>query len=93
MVVAVFYFELHLPGLKSLKEKRSIINSLKQRLKNNLNISISEVEHQSLRQRGGIAIAAICHSSDEGENLFRLIYEKISTGYPVQIISAEKEIS
>jgi len=55
---AVQQWDLHLEGCHSLKEKRSVLQSLKAALRK-LNLSVSEVEHQDLWQRAGVAAAAV----------------------------------
>jgi len=55
--------QLHLDGISSLKQKRSIVKSLIGRLKSRFNISIAEVEHQDERTSAIIAISLV---SNEG---------------------------
>jgi len=43
MVVGILTVKLHLPGIDSLKGKRMIIKSLKDRLRNTFNVSVSEI--------------------------------------------------
>ena len=38
-------WELHVPGAHSLKEKRSVVKSLKDRLHNEFNVSVAETGH------------------------------------------------
>ena len=59
MIVAVETWELHLPGCQSLKDKRSVLQSLKAAIRRTLNVSVAEVDHQDLWQRAGIACAAV----------------------------------
>ena len=63
MFVGVYRIELHFPASRSLKAKRSIMNSLKSRLAQ-LNVAVAEVEGQDLWQRAVIGVAAV--SSDVG---------------------------
>ena len=58
MVIAYAVFDLHLPGCRGLKEKRMIVKSLKTRIRNDFEISASEVEGQDLLQRARIGVAA-----------------------------------
>lgn len=46
MIVGVAVWQLHLPGCSSLKEKRSVVKSLKQRLHNEFNVSVAETAKQ-----------------------------------------------
>jgi len=59
MVLAYAVFDLHLPGCRSLKEKRMIVRSLKSRLRNQFEISAAEVGSQDLLQRAELAVAAV----------------------------------
>ena len=61
MFVGAYRIELHLPAARSLKAKRSVLNSLKARLAP-LNVSVAEVDGQDLWQRSVIGVAAV--SSD-----------------------------
>ena len=47
MIVGVMQADLHLQGISSLKQKRSIVKSLISRLKSRFNISVSEVDRQA----------------------------------------------
>lgn len=59
MVIGYALFDLHLPGCRGLKEKRTIVKSLKSRIRNEFEISAAEVGDQDLLQRSQIGVAAI----------------------------------
>lgn len=59
MYAAIQRWDLHLEGCQSLKDKRSVLQSLKAELRKKLNVSVAEVEHQDLWQRAGLACAAV----------------------------------
>lgn len=46
MVIGLTVWQLHLEGCSSLKEKRSVVKSLKQRLHNEFNLSVAETARQ-----------------------------------------------
>jgi uncharacterized protein YlxP (DUF503 family) len=46
MIVGVLRVRLHLQDVRSLKDKRRIVRSLKDRLRHDFNVSVSEVESQ-----------------------------------------------
>jgi uncharacterized protein YlxP (DUF503 family) len=91
MVVGVFYFELYLPAVRSRKDKRMVINSLKKRLRNSHNIAISEVGFLEERQRSAIGISTVCRRRGEAEKVFDALYDRICDGFPVEVTLAEKE--
>lgn len=55
--VAVLTLELHFPGTHSLKEKRKILNRIKDRTKHRFNVSLVESDHQDSWQRSELIIA------------------------------------
>ncbi len=59
MIVAVLTVDLFLPGSTSLKDKRAVIRSMKDRLGNKFNISIAEVDYQDKWQRARIGVAQV----------------------------------
>lgn len=63
MIVGVMTAQLHMQGINSLKEKRSIVKSLIGRLKSRFNISISEVDHQDEKRSAVIAIAMVSNDT------------------------------
>lgn len=59
MKVGTLYLQLHIPGARSLKEKRRILKSLKDRLANKYSISIAEVDSHDKWQCAGVGIAMV----------------------------------
>ena len=59
MVVGICTLVIHLPYSRSLKDKRKVVKSLKDRLRARHNISVAEVDSQDLWQRAVLGIAAI----------------------------------
>jgi len=89
--VALCLVRLHLPAVASLKEKRMVLRSLKDRLREHYNISVAEIEHQDLWQRATLGIVGI--SSDRGplEQTFASIQEEIERRAPGEVLSCEVE--
>lgn len=86
MVVGVIGWDIQVYDAQSLKEKRAVVKSLKERLKNRLNVSVAETGHQDLWQRAELTACvvatdrrgaeAILDKADrmvEGEALGRII--------------------
>jgi uncharacterized protein len=59
MTVGLQVWELQLPGCASLKEKRSVLKSIKDRLHNQFNVSVAETAHQNAHQRAEIAACVV----------------------------------
>ena len=57
MVVAAAKVELHVHGSQSLKQKRGVVRSITQRLRNQFNVSVSEVGGQDTWQRAELGLS------------------------------------
>jgi len=55
--------QLYLYGITSLKDKRRVVKSLIERLRNRYNISISEVDHNDIKTSAIIAIAIVSNDT------------------------------
>jgi uncharacterized protein YlxP (DUF503 family) len=63
MPIGLLTLELFIPDAHSLKDKRQILRSLKDRLRRQFNVAVAELEHQDLWQRSVVGVVGI--SSDE----------------------------
>ncbi len=59
MPVAVMTLKLSLSDAHSLKDKRRIVKSLKERLKQRFNVSVAEMDLQDVWQSAVLGVAAI----------------------------------
>ena len=59
VIAAIQTWHLHLEGCHSLKDKRSIVQSLKARLRRALNCSVAETGDQDLWQRAALSCAVV----------------------------------
>jgi len=59
MHIGLLTFDLFLPGSQSLKSKRSLIKSLKDRVRSQFNVSIAEVGSHDKWQKSIISVCAI----------------------------------
>ncbi len=77
MIVGIYTFELYLPHSHSLKEKRKIINMIRDRIKSRFNVSIAEVGFFDLWQRTMFGIAIINNEKKIIDNTFSNIIDTI----------------
>lgn len=49
--------ELHFEASRSLKDRRSIMNSVKERLRHRFNVSVAEADFGDKWQRGGLIVS------------------------------------
>lgn len=58
-MVGVIVWELEVLGAQSLKDKRRVVKSLKERLQSRFKVSAAETRHQELWQRAEIAACLV----------------------------------
>jgi len=83
--------ELHANGTHSLKEKRHIVSSIKEKLKNKFNISIIESDHQDLWQKIQLAISMVSNEKAGIDKAFAQIDDFVFSNYPVQMVTVSKD--
>jgi len=71
VIVGVMTWELHLHACQSLKDKRTIVKSLKDRMHNRFNISVAETAHHDLWQRAELTAAVVGTDRQQAERVLR----------------------
>ncbi len=92
MIVGTCWIDLQVPGIRSLKEKRRVIKSMKERLKGHFNISIAEVGALDTWQRAEIGIACVGNDSGHVDGLIATVLDRIRSDPRVFVIDIETEI-
>jgi|SRR5579864_6171622 uncharacterized protein YlxP (DUF503 family) len=73
MPIAYLTLELRIESAHSLKDKRQVVRSIKDRLRNSFNISVAEIDVTDLWQRATLGVVSISDSRDYLEGLVRNI--------------------
>jgi uncharacterized protein YlxP (DUF503 family) len=90
MVVALLTVEMHVPGSRSLKDKRMVLRRVKDRLKK-FNVAVSEVEHQDLWQRAGLAVVTVGTDQSHVDRELAAVADEIERVEPGLITRTEVE--
>ncbi len=90
-VVGVITLELRIEHAHSLKEKRHVVRSLKDRLRHKFNVSVAEIDDQDLHNSAVIAAAAVSSSRDFAEKILRAVEEESSGLIGPMLIRADVE--
>jgi len=88
--VASVRVELHLPHVHSLKEKRSILNRIKDRMRN-VGAAVAEVDHHELWQRARLTVACVAREHGELETLLEEAVRDLN-GQEYELVSVEREV-
>jgi len=85
--------KIHIPGSRSLKDKRSVVKSLVMRLQKQFNISIAEVGDHDLWQMTTIGIACVSNRTDRVDEVISAAISLIERDFPtIEIIEKEQDI-
>lgn len=69
MIVGVVTWDLHLNGCASLKDKRRIVKSLKDRLHQRFNVSVAETGDQDRWQRAELTCVVVATDRRQAESV------------------------
>jgi hypothetical protein len=87
-VVGFLSLELHFPSARSLKDKRSVLRSVKDRLRKH-NVSVAEVDHQDLWQRCELAMVVVGSAQTSVEQSLHTIVDEVERREPGIIVGME----
>ncbi|MBC8646830.1 MAG: DUF503 domain-containing protein [Thermoanaerobaculia bacterium] len=91
MVLAYAVYDLHLPGCRSLKEKRMVVRSLKARVRNQFEVSAAEVADQDLLQRARLGVAAVGPDQEPLDALLQNILSFVESNLDGHILDYHNE--
>ena len=63
MPIGLLTLEIHIPDARSLKDKRQVLRSLKDRLRARFNVAVAELDHQDTWQRAQVGVASLSNDS------------------------------
>ncbi|MCU0276725.1 MAG: DUF503 domain-containing protein [Acidobacteria bacterium] len=85
MMIGLLEIDLFAERFHSLKEKRRLLSSLKERLKHKFNVAVAESDYQDLWQKAQLSVVALGSDRSLLDGLFRQIEEFICLNYAVEI--------
>ena len=68
-MIAFLTLELRIEHAQSLKDKRQVVRSLKDRLRASFNVSVAELDPSNLWNQATIGVVAVSHSRDYVDGL------------------------
>ena len=92
MNVSVGRLTLRLSGSFSLKDKRRVVSSVRERVRRRFNVSIAEVDLMDARQTAVIGIACVSNSVVLSEQILERVLEFIESERPdAEVVGWEVE--
>jgi uncharacterized protein len=89
--VGVLTMELRIDQAHSLKEKRHVVKSLKDRLRGKFNVSVSEIDDQDLHNSAVIAAAIVSSSREFASQVLRAVEDEAESQVGPMLIRSNLE--
>jgi uncharacterized protein len=70
-MIAFLTLELHIEAAHSLKDKRQVVRSMKDRLRSHFNVSVAELDANGLWNRATLGVVSISDSRDYLDGLMK----------------------
>ena len=90
MVVGIIGWELEIFGCQSLKEKRSVVKSLKERLRNRFNVSVAETGFHDLWQRAELTACVVATDRQGADSIIEHADRFVSADHRARVIRAQR---
>jgi len=92
MVVGVCTVELWIPESQSLKDKRQVLHSVKDRLRGKFNLSIAEVDGQDLWQKAVLGMACVANDGSHVEQVLEQALNVIKSMPTIEVVRVHREL-
>src|ERR1700680_4137623 len=91
MPIGLLTLEIHISDARSLKDKRQVLRSLKDRLRAHYNVAVAELEHQELWQRSRVGVVSISGDAKHLEESLDAIVAESELMLGRELVSQEIE--
>jgi uncharacterized protein YlxP (DUF503 family) len=88
MLVALCRFDLRIPGVTSLKEKRHVVKTLTASIRSKFNVAVAEVDHHDLWQRTALGVSAVAGEGYHLKRVMQQVERHIDTFPAVEVIDS-----
>ena len=92
MVIGLVTLDFHIPGARSLKDKRQALRSLETRLRGHFNVAVAEVEHQDLWQRARLAVVSVNTEAGHLDATLQAVIGEAERAREMQLLDAHTEL-
>lgn len=90
--MGIMHMEMRLDWSRSLKDKRKVLRSLREKLRNRYNVSIAESGYQDQWNHTLISLAQVALKKEMIYRTFRQIEEYIAGNFSLEILQVEREV-
>lgn len=91
MIIGVLHLTFRLHGNRSLKGKRKVALSLKQKLRNTFNVAVGEVAAQDAHDRLVLAVVTVANETAKAESRLAKALALVEAATPVELAGCRTE--
>ena len=92
MPIGLLTLEIHIPDARSLKDKRQVLRSLKDRLRSRFNVAVAELDHQDTWQRAQVGVVSISNDPAHLEQSLQAVLDEAEQLLGRDLIGQDVEI-
>ncbi|MBW3535343.1 MAG: DUF503 domain-containing protein [Gemmatimonadetes bacterium] len=92
MIVGVVSWQLSLPGCMSLKDKRRVVKSLKDRIHHHFKVSVAETGQQDVWTRSEITVAVVATDTRNADQILDRIDRMIEDEGRALILGRRRDL-
>lgn len=91
-IVGVLSVELHFPEAQSLKTKRMVVKSIKDRLRRKFNVSVAEIGFLDLWQRSELAVVSVSGARPMLESHLEAVSRDLEERFGSELVNTTYEV-
>jgi len=92
MPIGLLTLEIYIPEAHSLKDKRQVLRSLKDRLRGKFNVAVAELEGQDSWQRSVVGVVSLANNAGFVEETLRTVLRDSERHLGRDLVSHELEV-
>lgn len=89
MTVSLLQFIVEIPDCPSLKDKRRVVKSIKDKLFHRFKVSIAEVDLQDSHSFAQIGAALVSNSKEFGEKVLNKAFNFVEDNFPIRVVDVK----
>jgi uncharacterized protein YlxP (DUF503 family) len=92
MVIGILTVQVRIPQAGSLKEKRQVLKSMKDRMRNGFNVSITEVDGLNRKQEAVLAIVQVSTDNRHTNSILSRVINFLESFKQIDILDYKLQI-
>ncbi len=92
MIIGTLTVRLLLRDARTLKDKRQVVQSIKERLRQSFNVSVAEIEQQDQPRQTVLGFAMVCNETHPIKQAFGEIVNALKAHPIAEFVDSEMEV-